>query len=130
MPEARRVAAELGNALMSAEQRHNLELVVTEVVANAVRHSGSREDIKLALTPKDGYLCVRVTDDGAGLVPRPAAMDSDEGAGFGLFIVERLTRRWGVTREDGRTRVWFELDYASPDAHGVAAPPSSYPAGG
>jgi hypothetical protein len=24
-----------------------------------------------------------------------------------------LTRRWGMTREDGRTRVWFELDYAA-----------------
>jgi hypothetical protein len=38
-------------------------------------------------------------------------MASDENGGFGLFIVERLTRRWGVTREDRRTRVWFEFDY-------------------
>ena len=30
-----------------------------------------------------------------------------------LFIVEQLTRRWGVTREDKRTRVWFELDFAA-----------------
>ena len=31
--------------------------------------------------------------------------------GFGLYFVEQLTRRWGVTRENRRTRVWFELDY-------------------
>ena len=113
VPEARRLAARIAARLMTAEQRHNLELAVTEVVANAVRHSGSDDEIKLAMTPKDGYLCVRVTDGGEGLVPRPGAMGSEEGAGFGLFIVEQLTRRWGVTREDAKTRVWFELDYAS-----------------
>jgi hypothetical protein len=54
---------------------------------------------------------VQVTDEGAGLVPTPGAMASDENGGFGLFIVERLTRRWGVTRENRHTRVWFEFDY-------------------
>jgi hypothetical protein len=41
-------------------------------------------------------------------------MTTEPGAGYGLFLVEQLTRRWGMTREDGRTRVWFELDYAEP----------------
>jgi len=31
------------------------------------------------------------------------------GEGFGLFIVERLTRRWGIARQDRNTRVWFEF---------------------
>jgi anti-sigma regulatory factor (Ser/Thr protein kinase) len=96
---------------MAADQRAKLELAVTEIVANAVRHSGSQEEIRLALTPKDGYFCVRVTDGGGGVVPAPGAMGSPPGAGFGLFLVERLTRRWGMTREHGKTRVWFELDY-------------------
>lgn len=108
------MASGAGGDRLSAQQRYNLELAVTEVVANAVRHSGSGEHVTLTLTPKDEYLCVRVTDGGAGLVPRPGAMRSEEGAGFGLFIVEQLTRRWGVTREDGKTRVWFELDYEAP----------------
>ena len=113
VPEARRLAADVAARRMSAEQCHNLELAVTEVVANAVRHSCSDDDVKLSMTPKDGYLCVRVTDGGAGLVPRPGAMGSEDGAGFGLFIVEQLTRRWGMTREGGKTRVWFELDYVA-----------------
>ena len=33
------------------------------------------------------------------------------GIGFGLFLVERLTRRWGLTRENSNTRVWFEFDF-------------------
>jgi len=113
VPEARRLACEVAAQYCDEEQYRSFELVVTEVVSNAVRH-GSGEDpepIRLAVTPKDGYMCVQVTDSGPGLVPRPGAFESDDDGGFGLFIVEQLTRRWGVTREDKRTRVWFELDF-------------------
>jgi anti-sigma regulatory factor (Ser/Thr protein kinase) len=112
VPEARRLACEFAASWMSEEQRKKLGLAITEVVANSVRHSGSSDAIRLVLTRKQSFLCVRVTDGGAGLVPKPGAMSSEPGAGFGLFLVEQLTRRWGVTREDGRTRVWFEIDYA------------------
>ena len=40
-----------------------------------------------------------------------ARIAPEDHGGFGLFFVEQLTRRWGVTRENQRTRVWFELDY-------------------
>lgn len=110
---ARGIASDVGGLFMSADRVYDLQLAVTEVVSNAVRHSGSGEEIRLQLSPCEGYLCVRVTDGGAGLVPRPGAMGSEEGAGFGLFIVEQLTRRWGMTREGGRTRVWFEMDYTA-----------------
>jgi anti-sigma regulatory factor (Ser/Thr protein kinase) len=89
----------------------DLALVMSEIVANAVRHGHPGGPLRLAATPKPEFLCVQVTDDGAGFVPRPGAMSSDEHGGFGLFLVERLTRRWGMTREDRRTRVWFEFDY-------------------
>jgi anti-sigma regulatory factor (Ser/Thr protein kinase) len=95
------------------------------VVANSVRHSGSSEELRLVLTRKDGYLCVRVTDGGNGLVPKPGAMASEPGAGFGLFLVEQLTRRWGVTREEGKTRVWFEIDYAEGPGSNCAAAPDT-----
>jgi anti-sigma regulatory factor (Ser/Thr protein kinase) len=113
VPEARRLARELGQQLMADEQCGKLDMAVTEVVSNAVRHSGASEDVVLSLTAKDEYLCVRVTDGGSGLVPQPGAMATEPGAGFGLFLVEQLTRRWGMTREDDKTRVWFELDYQS-----------------
>lgn len=112
VPEARRLTREFAESLMQGEQGNKLDMAVTEVFSNAVRHSGSEDEIVLALTQKDDYLCVRVTDGGTGLVPRPGAMTTEPGAGFGLFLVEQITRRWGMTREQGRTRVWFELDYA------------------
>jgi anti-sigma regulatory factor (Ser/Thr protein kinase) len=116
VPVARRLTTEFARDFMTGEQASKLGVAVTEVVANAVRHAGSQEPIRLMLTTKHDYLCVRVTDGGNGLVPKPGAMSSEPGAGFGLFLVEQLTRRWGVTREDGKTRVWFEIDYAESQA--------------
>jgi anti-sigma regulatory factor (Ser/Thr protein kinase) len=101
----------LAAGLVADDRRAELRLVMTEVVTNAVRHGAQGGTLRLAATPKPDFLCVQVTDDGAGLVPRPGAMASDENGGFGLFIVEQLARRWGVTREDRCTRVWFEFDY-------------------
>jgi anti-sigma regulatory factor (Ser/Thr protein kinase) len=101
----------LAAGLFPEDRRPDLRLVMTEVVTNAVRHGAPGGTLRLAATPKEEFLCVQVTDEGPGLVPRPGAMASDENGGFGLFIVERLTRRWGATRENRHTRVWFEFDY-------------------
>ena len=112
VPEARRLACKVAEHYLDEKQYKAFELVVTEIVSNAVRHGGAPGDqIRLAVTPKDDYMCVQVTDSGPGLVPKPGALEADDDGGFGLFIVEQLTRRWGVTREDSRTRVWFELDF-------------------
>ena len=109
--EARRWAAGVTRGLLDPDQAQSLRLIVSELVTNALRHGADGERIDLAVTPKPEFLCVQVTDDGPGIAPRPRALDTDEEGGFGLFFVEQLTRRWGVTRENRRTRVWFELDY-------------------
>ena len=110
--EARRWAASVTRGLLDPDQVQSLRLIVSELVTNALRHGAEGERIDLAVTPKPEFLCVQVTDDGPGLAPRPRALEPDEEGGFGLFFVEQLARRWGVTRENRRTRVWFELDYA------------------
>jgi anti-sigma regulatory factor (Ser/Thr protein kinase) len=109
--QARSWMSALAQGVVGARRLSDLELVLTEVVTNAVRHGTPGGALRVAATPKPAFLCVQVTDDGPGLVPNPGAMASDEHGGFGLFIVERLTRRWGVTRENRQTRVWFEFDY-------------------
>jgi anti-sigma regulatory factor (Ser/Thr protein kinase) len=109
--QARAWLAETTADVLDAARRIDVELVLSEVVGNAVRHGGPGLAISVATTRGGGLLRVDVTDDGPGLAPRPNAMASDRYGGFGLFIVEQLTRRWGVTREDNRTRVWFELDF-------------------
>ena len=110
--EARRWAAGVTHGLLDADHAQSLRLIVSELVTNALRHGADGERIDLAVTPKPEFLCVQVTDDGPGLAPRPRASATEDEGGFGLYFVEQLARRWGVTRENRRTRVWFELDYS------------------
>jgi anti-sigma regulatory factor (Ser/Thr protein kinase) len=114
---ARERVIEIAEPFVSTARIADLRLVISEVITNAVRHGGEGEMV-VAVTPKRGYLCVQVTDTGDGFAPRPRAFEPDDDGGFGLFLIERLTRRWGLTREDSNTRVWFEFDF---DAAAVAA---------
>jgi anti-sigma regulatory factor (Ser/Thr protein kinase) len=110
VPRARERVIELAEPFVAAPRIADLRLVISEVITNAVRHGGEG-DMVVAVTPKPGYLCVQVTDTGDGFAPRPRAFEPDDDGGFGLFLIERLTRRWGLTREDNNTRVWFEFDF-------------------
>ena len=117
VPRARERVIALAEPFVAASRIADLRLVISEVITNAVRHGGDGEMV-VAVTPKAGYLCVQVTDTGDGFAPRPRALGPDDDGGFGLFLVERLTRRWGLTREDSNTRVWFEFDF---EAEALAA---------
>jgi anti-sigma regulatory factor (Ser/Thr protein kinase) len=117
VPRARERVIALAEPFVAAPRIADLRLVISEVITNAVRHGGDG-DMVVAVTPKHGYLCVQVTDTGDGFAPRPRAFEADDDGGFGLFLIERLTRRWGLTRENRKTRVWFEFDF---DADAVAA---------
>ncbi|MFF4654567.1 SpoIIE family protein phosphatase [Streptomyces sp. NPDC001381] len=80
------------------------ELLVGEVVANAVRFASRPVTLRLLRT--DVLRC-EVGDD-SPVVPRMRhARLSDEG-GRGLFLVDHLSRRWGVTRVSTGKVVWFE----------------------
>jgi anti-sigma regulatory factor (Ser/Thr protein kinase) len=84
-------------------------LLVSEVVSNAVRHSGGPADaaITLEATVAEDAVRIAVTDAGEGFTPRPR--DPDRlGEGYGLYLVEKAARDWGVVH-DGGTTVWFEL---------------------
>jgi anti-sigma regulatory factor (Ser/Thr protein kinase) len=118
--KARERVVELAEPFIDPARVGDLRLVISEVVTNAVRHGG-RGDMLLAVTPKQNFLCVQVTDTGDGFAPRPRAYAPDEDGGFGLFLIERLTRRWGLTREDSNTRVWFEFDFQAHAAQAAEA---------
>ncbi len=116
VPRIRERVVGIAVPFVEVERIPDLRLVISEVVTNAVRHGGDGEML-VAVTPKPGFLCVQVTDTGDGFAPRPRAFEpDDDDGGFGLFLVERLTRRWGLTRENRNTRVWFEFDFTGADA--------------
>ncbi|MBL1088623.1 MULTISPECIES: SpoIIE family protein phosphatase [Streptomyces] len=82
-----------------------LELLVSEVVTNAVRYA--ERPITLRLLRTDVLRC-EVGDDVPQLPRLRQARPSDEG-GRGLYLVNRMARRWGATRLSMGKVVWFEL---------------------
>ncbi|MFI2203218.1 SpoIIE family protein phosphatase [Streptomyces sp. NPDC020192] len=81
------------------------ELLVSEVVTNAVRHAGS-EPVDLRVVRADALL-FEVTDDEPALPAMLGAGPHDE-SGRGLRVVSRLAREWGATASGHRKTVWFE----------------------
>jgi anti-sigma regulatory factor (Ser/Thr protein kinase) len=89
------------------------QLVVAELVANSVRHADAPADavITVRAEVRGDVLRLEVADRGNGRSIARRAPDLHHGGGFGLHLVEVLSRRWGVHRAAG-TRVWVELDFA------------------
>jgi anti-sigma regulatory factor (Ser/Thr protein kinase) len=87
-------------------------LLLTELVANGVRHGGADESsgLHLLFEGRPPALHVEVANpDHVGGVVAPRPPDMAVGGGLGLHIVDRVACRWGV-RTRPRTTVWFELD--------------------
>ncbi|MGW7486615.1 ATP-binding SpoIIE family protein phosphatase [Streptomyces sp. NPDC054786] len=80
------------------------ELLVSEVVTNAVRYAS--RPIALRLLRTDVLRC-EVGDDSPQVPRMRRAQAGDEG-GRGLFLVDRLAQRWGATRLSTGKVVWFE----------------------
>ncbi|MFD3377663.1 MULTISPECIES: SpoIIE family protein phosphatase [unclassified Streptomyces] len=82
------------------------ELMVSELVTNAVRHSHSRP-IELRLVRGETLLC-EVDDDDHTLPTLLSARPLDE-SGRGMRVVSTLAREWGTSRTSSGKTVWFEL---------------------
>ncbi|MFJ8755168.1 SpoIIE family protein phosphatase [Streptomyces sp. NPDC102441] len=87
-----------------------VELLVSEVVTNAVRYA--ERPVTLRLLRTDILRC-EVGDDSPQLPRQRRARETDEG-GRGLFLVNRLARRWGATRLSTGKVVWFEMATPGP----------------
>ena len=91
---------------------HDAQLLVTELVANSVRHAdvpdGTPIDVSAGST--DALIWFQVADAGRSRsvqrrAPRP-------GGGMGLNLLNNVASRWGVAYNGG-TSVWFELERSS-----------------
>jgi anti-sigma regulatory factor (Ser/Thr protein kinase) len=91
-------------------------LVASELVTNAVQHSGGEgtQRLDVQVGRRAGNLLISVHDPGiSGKAAKPAKDEPSGSGGRGLQIVERLSVRWGSERPDGYC-VWAELPVHTP----------------
>ncbi|MFE9763827.1 SpoIIE family protein phosphatase [Streptomyces sp. NPDC005808] len=82
------------------------ELMVSELVTNAVRHAHGRH-IALRLVRGETLLCE--VDDDDHTLPTLLSAGPDDEFGRGLRVVSTLAREWGTSRTTAGKTVWFEL---------------------
>jgi anti-sigma regulatory factor (Ser/Thr protein kinase) len=97
--------------LVSPERLMDAQLLISEVVTNAVRHGGDGEEpIQVLVHANPETMRVEVRDQGPGFDPAQIPLPSPEATErWGLQLVAALAHRWGADRERG-TVVWFEID--------------------
>jgi anti-sigma regulatory factor (Ser/Thr protein kinase) len=90
----------------------DVRLLVSELVTNAVRHAGLAhgDRIRLLVRLDADVLHVEVRDPGTGFERQPPSPDPVRASGWGLYLVEELSDRWGLDGDAPGTLVWFEVD--------------------
>ncbi len=95
------------------------ELLVSELVGNAVRHGGARGDndaVVLRVAVEREVLRVELDDCSEDLPGAPADPGQGAESGRGLLLVAELATRWGAHALGGGKRVWFEIACEPADA--------------
>jgi anti-sigma regulatory factor (Ser/Thr protein kinase) len=92
------------------EKLRDIELVVTELVTNAVRHGPGGLITLRVVVGADGSVSGEVVDQGDGVVAI-REREANEPGGLGLPLVDYLTSNWGVY--PGSTHVWFRFEDAA-----------------
>lgn len=97
-------------AIGDSEEERTLDIVkllTSEVVTNAILHSGS--DIELTLERAMSAIRVEVTD-GTSVFPERRPYDPEAIHGRGLPLLDCLALRWGVEERELGKVVWFEIE--------------------
>ncbi|MFI5974860.1 amino acid permease [Streptomyces sp. NPDC051452] len=87
------------------------ELIVSELVTNAIRYVGGPIQVRLI---RDRTLICEVSDTGHTTPNLRHAANDDEG-GRGLFIIAQMTHHWGTRYTSTGKTIWTEQDLPPPD---------------
>ncbi|MFE6685907.1 ATP-binding protein [Streptomyces sp. NPDC057743] len=112
-PQSARIARRLTAAILLTQwsltpqlAEHSV-LLVSELVGNAVRHTGART-FGLRILRRRGWIRVEVRDPSRGL-PCLMPVQAMDVSGRGLFLVDKLSDRWGVDLLPRGKTTWFEI---------------------
>jgi anti-sigma regulatory factor (Ser/Thr protein kinase) len=112
VPVARRfVRARLEDAVVGAADGVDIDaatLLVSEVVTNAILHARSAVTLTVDVAGDSVRITVR---DGSPVQPRVHRFAPTAATGRGMFLLDRLAKRWGVDADPvtGGKVVWFEV---------------------
>jgi anti-sigma regulatory factor (Ser/Thr protein kinase) len=86
-------------------------LLLSELINNCVVHgvAAARDawiDVTASIFPRSVW--IEVCDGGPSFRYEPRKPSPDAGSGRGLYLVQQLSSRWGISGR-GPARVWFEL---------------------
>src|SRR5215470_12081667 len=114
--EARSVLAETMKRWDLEDLIPTTELLVSELVTNAVKYS--RGEVTLRLVNEKALVCEVL--DSSGALPRLRQANSEDESGRGLQVVRQLSRRWGARRTAAGKVVWCEQPL--PGSAGIEEP--------
>ncbi|MFF7928499.1 SpoIIE family protein phosphatase [Streptomyces mirabilis] len=121
--DVRAAAARLLDDWDMKEEAFTLELILSELVTNAIRHATGPIGVRLI---RDRSLICEVSD-GSSVSPHlRRATTMDEG-GRGLFLVAQFADRWGTRYTSGGKVIWTEQQLSATDQPTEQAPPNSPP---
>ncbi|MFH8726641.1 ATP-binding protein [Streptomyces termitum] len=112
-PESARIARRLARYVVLRQWglgptlAEHAVLLVSELVGNAVRHTGARV-FTLRVQRRPGRIRVEVRDPSRGLPCLMPVAELDI-SGRGLFLVDKLSDRWGVDLGPRGKTTWFEM---------------------
>jgi anti-sigma regulatory factor (Ser/Thr protein kinase) len=86
------------------ESAFSMELVISELLANAIQHGGAPVTLRLI---REGALICEVSD-GSSTSPHPRRAQPLEEDGRGLFLVGQLTDRWGTRYTPTGKTIWAQ----------------------
>ncbi|MFD7435312.1 ATP-binding protein [Streptomyces sp. NPDC059861] len=109
----RRIVRSLLTEWEMTELTEAVELGVTELVANVVRHVRDRRCVLLVLRLRTGVR-VEVSDGSPQLLAPALTLAPDAENGRGLVLLDAVADKWGVEPgADGGKTVWFECGTVS-----------------
>jgi serine/threonine-protein kinase RsbW len=115
IPEARHFVAEFLTDVVPDATRDAIEVMVSELATNAIRHAASGFTLRLYVS--DTHVRVEAIDTGSG-VPELRSPSPTDPSGRGLRIVQGLSDAWGQqTTEEGKM-VWFTIPCHPDPANG------------
>ncbi|MEW2355428.1 ATP-binding protein [Spirillospora sp. NPDC029432] len=108
VPRARAFVRTLTGARGVPHVRDDAEILVSELVTNAVRHAPAGDPLRLVVLRRGTCLRIEVHDP-SPVTPSLRRVDLLDETGRGWFLVAAIADRHGIDRTDSGKSVWCEL---------------------